>query len=72
MQVSREDKTIVRISIDNSNIIRHELEISSIDKEEPLRIIHSILDEMKLFVIDKIQELKEEIEDEVTDEEIEL
>ena len=66
-----DDKTLIRISIDNSNTIRHEIEISTIDKEEPLRIIHSILDEMKLFVVDQIQELKLEEED-IEDEEVEL
>lgn len=63
-----EGKTLIRISIDNSNFIRHELEISSIDQEELLRLIHSILDEMKLMVIERIQEINSE-DDEDEDEE---
>ena len=59
-----EEKTLIRISIDNNNNIRHEIDIESIDQEEPLRIIHSILDEMKIDLIDFINDLKiKEIEE---------
>jgi len=62
-----EFKTLVRISVNNANQIMNEIDLSSIDAEEPLRIIHSLLDEMKLDVIDRISELKEKDQVDIED-----
>lgn len=61
-----ENKTLVRIAINNASQIFHEIDLESIDQEELLRIIHSLLDEMKLDILDRIDELKiKEIEDDL-------
>lgn len=57
-------KTIFNISINNQNEIISKIDLTSIiGEEEALRFVHSLLDEYKQEVLEKIRECKTLIED---------
>jgi hypothetical protein len=59
-----DERTLVQVSIDNCNKIRTSIDLTGIeDEEEALRIVHSILDEHRQNVLDRINEVKHVIDD---------
>jgi len=63
-----ETKTLFSITVDNKNCIRTFIDLSSIEsEEEPLRIIHSLLEQYKNNVLDQIKELAVSEKDEIDD-----
>ncbi|MDD5650016.1 MAG: hypothetical protein PHF86_06335 [Candidatus Nanoarchaeia archaeon] len=63
-----EEKTIFSITLNNKNEIHSNIDLSSIEGEEDaLRFIHSLLDEYKQEVLEKIREAKTPVEDDEFD-----
>jgi hypothetical protein len=68
-----EPKTIVSISINNQNKITSFYDLSGIENEEQgLRMVHSILDELKFVLLNKISSITEQKTNPDTEQEFEL
>lgn len=65
-----EEKTIFKITIDNFNKIKSEIDLESLEgEEEALRFVHSILDEYRQLLIDYLSVSKPMVDDDDEDEE---
>jgi hypothetical protein len=53
-----EQRTLINISLTNSNHITSKFDLSGVDdNEEILRLLHSILDELKLDIVDILRDI---------------
>jgi hypothetical protein len=66
MDTKIESKTILSITADNTNTFIQKLDLRGIDDEATLRVLHSILDELKDDVLLQIRELNNEKTDDIS------
>jgi hypothetical protein len=56
-------KTLIKISLDNNNKINNVFDLTGIEEDqEGLRLIHSMLDELKERVLEKIRKIDKDEE----------
>jgi hypothetical protein len=54
-------KTIIKISLDNFDKLKSSIDLSGIENDEQhLRFIHSIVEELRIFIINRLIQLQEE------------
>jgi len=54
-----EEKTLISITVNNANQIKTDIDLTSIlDEEEPLRIVHSVLDQYRDIVLSCLSEIR--------------